>query len=102
MPPFVVPIIIVAIVMASVTVMSIAGMITKTIRARSAPRQIAGGDSLTKSELRALLTEVVSEATDPLYAKVSAMERRLDQMRPELPPVGASEPLRLEDHGPNR
>ncbi|HET6566661.1 MAG TPA: hypothetical protein VFG50_01780 [Rhodothermales bacterium] len=102
MPPYFVPIIIVAIVMSSVTVISIAGMITRTIRSRSKARQIGGGDSLTKSELRALLTDVVSEATDPLYAKVSAMERRLEQMRPELPPAEALEPLQLEGREPER
>jgi len=102
MPPYFVPIFIVAIVMASVTVISIAGMITKTIHARSKARQIGGSDSLTKSELRALLSEVVNEATDPLYAKVNAIEHRLDQMRPELPPAEASEPLQLEGGEPER
>ncbi len=85
-----------AIITAGVTAIVIAALITKSIQSRRKFRELSSGDSLTRSELRLLLSEAVAEATDPLHEKVDAIQRQLDHFGSQLAAPERAEPLRLE------
>jgi hypothetical protein len=85
-----------AIITAGVTAIVLAALISKSIQSRRKLDARTQGDSLTKTELRQLLSEAVAEATDPLYAKVGAIERRLDHVSSQLAAPERTQPLQLE------
>lgn len=85
-----------AIIFGSGIIIAIAVMITNAIRSRTQSPERGAGNSLTQAELRQLLSEVVAQATDPLYAKMNALERRLDQADHQLAPPERPQPRQLE------
>jgi hypothetical protein len=82
MPEELMVIAVTAILTAGVVVLSVAGMITRSIREKHRARSGAG-PSLTQSELRHLLREAVEDGTQPLYAKIQDLEQKLE--RAQLP-----------------
>lgn len=87
-----------AIITAGITAIVLAALITRSIQSRRKSRELPGGDSLTKTELRLLLAEAVAEATDPLYDKVDAIQRQLNSVSAQLPSPGQTESRQLEAH----
>lgn len=95
MPEEVMVIAVTAIIAIAVTVLSIAGMITKSVRQRNQSRR-DGSPSLTQSELQHLLRDAVEEGTLPLYRKIEALENKLD--RAQLVSAERTAPRELEEH----
>lgn len=85
-----------AIITAGITAIVLAALITRSIQSRRKSRELPSGDSLTRTELRLLLSEAVAEATDPLYDKVDAIQHQLDLVGSQLAASERPEPLQLE------
>lgn len=90
MPEEIVVIVLVSVIAGTLMVTTIVGSIFKYLRERNRS-QATPGDSLTTSELKALMAEAVAEATASLHTRIDTLEDRLDARLLELPPAGRIE-----------
>ncbi|GEM_PF-1770247 len=64
-----------------VAVMAVVRTVTKVSMARSTPGVKENSGSIAGSELRKLITDAVSDATDPLHERMGRLERKVDALQ---------------------